>query len=96
MNTITPDVKANKSSNVGIYAYYDTKALRFDIPFFAQNDLGAKRQYELQTSQDGTILNKFKQDFDLYRLGWYDQTTAKIEDDFEEIVVGKNLFKKDE
>lgn len=55
----------------GIYAFYDKKADRFDVPFFAHDDLSAKRHFYI-VSEGNDVIKNFLTDFDLYRIGIYD------------------------
>ena len=59
-----------------MYAYYDKKNKSYDTPFFTFNDLFAQRKYQMDTKQEGSILKEFKEDFELYRLGFFDKLTG--------------------
>ena len=63
-----------KAEQVNIYAYYDKKSDKYDIPFFAKDDIQAMRKFKLDTiANDGqSIIGQFKDDFRLYRIGMYD------------------------
>ena len=55
-----------------VYAVYDKKANKYDIPFFAASDLFARRRFLLMANDQGTILNQFLKDFDLHLVGSFD------------------------
>lgn len=55
--------------NLGIYAIYDYEGDRFDTPYFAVNDLFAKRRFELMCAEDKSILAKWPEQFSLWKLG---------------------------
>lgn len=86
----------NDSSKIGMYAFYDLKAKRFDTPFFCQNDMFAGRHYRMVVDSKDTMLNKFSDDFDVYRLGFIDYNTGLYIQKQELIIVGKNRNLMDE
>ncbi len=86
---------ANNSNNIGIYAFHDIKAKRFDTPFYCQNDMFAGRHYKMLIDKEGTMLNKFKTEFNVYRLGWFDSISGEFTDNRELIIEGKNLIQEE-
>ncbi len=86
----------NDSNKVGMYSFYDTKAKRYDTPFFCQNDMFAGRHYKMVTDNKQTMVNKFKKDFNVDRLGWFDQVTGTFTHDKENIITGKNIVKNEQ
>ena len=54
-----------------IYAIWDREAKHFDTPFFAVNNIFAKRRFALMIN-DNKVLKKWPQQFDLWYLGSVD------------------------
>lgn len=75
MTEINKDLKKevceNSSDFIGCYSFYDKKAQRYDTPFYAQNDLFAKRHFIMARDREGTMLNKFQSEFELHRFGYF-------------------------
>lgn len=66
------------SEKIGIYTIYDEKSERYDTPFFALNDIHAKRRFIQLCQKDDTMLKTFKQDFKLFEIGTFDVLTSEI------------------
>ncbi|WNK14699.1 MAG: nonstructural protein [Microvirus sp.] len=62
--------------NLNIYSVYDTKAQKYGVPFFLQNDLIAARSFTRAVNDPSTDLCAFPQDFTLYNVGEFDDGTA--------------------
>ena len=61
-----------------IYSVYDTKAEAFGQPFFMQADGIAVRAFaEACKNPEGEFI-KYPNDFTLYQIGMYDDSTASI------------------
>lgn len=86
----------NASEMIGMYAFYDTKSNRYDTPFFCQNDLFAGRHYKMVVDRHDTMINTFKRDFEVHRLGFFDVFMGNFVDFHEIIIDGKKLYKEDE
>ena len=74
---ITPEMieeSQKQSEIIGVYAYYDKKSEKFDIPFFAKDDVNAKRKFHLDVTANGgqSVIGQFKKEFILYKLCTYD------------------------
>jgi hypothetical protein len=65
----------NDSLLIGMYAFYDTKAKKYDTPFFCQSDLFAKRHYTLVLDRS-EMIKEFQDDFEVHRIGFFDLETA--------------------
>lgn len=82
---------------ISIYAYYDKKSDKYDIPFFAKDDIQAMRKFKLDTiaNEGQTIIGQFKDDFKLYCIGLYDVRTGMLSevDGFDQRIVmhGKDI-----
>lgn len=67
--------------NLKIYAVFDSKAAFFGTPYFDQNDGSAIRNFS-DAVNDGSnpnnMWNKHPEDFSLYFLGEYENTTGEI------------------
>jgi hypothetical protein len=79
----------NDSHTVAMYSFFDQKSSTYDTPFFCQNDMFAGRHYVMATDKKGTMLNTFKKDFDLIRLGFFNHKTGEFTEYYEVIVSGK-------
>lgn len=86
----------NDSETIGMYAFYDLKSKRYDTPFFAQSDLFAGRHYKMVVEKPGTMINQFRDDFDLHRIGFYDLEDGTIVEFRECIITGKLANKPQE
>lgn len=62
-----------------IYSVYDSKAKLFIIPFFLHNDDLAIRIFKECANSDQHMFGKHPADFVLYKVGTFDDNTAKIE-----------------
>lgn len=60
------------------YSFFDKEGERWDTPFFALTDLMAERNFRLKIAEKGTILNMFKDKFELYCICEFDVLTGKI------------------
>lgn len=82
--------------NIGIYAIRDRKAEKFDVPFFAANDLFAERKFTLMVKDKGSIVNQWKNEFELKRLGWLNVMTGEIQVDNHIVIEGVQIDTKEE
>lgn len=77
---------------LNVYCLYDTASSEFGLPFFAFNELVAKRQSCITLS---SLPLDFWNDFQLYILGTYDRSEGQIyrlEDDLDnDLVYGHYL-----
>jgi len=85
--------KENEFEWVDIFAIYDKKGKKFDIPFFAHNALFAKRKFMLMADEQG-ILQKFLEDFELVQIGQFNIINGHIQALTEVIIEGKNIRKE--
>lgn len=72
------DVHITDHERIPIYAIHDDEANVFDIPFFARNDLFAKRKFIMDCQKEGTLLNTFKSSFSLHFIGEFNKGTGEI------------------
>ena len=77
----------NDPNFIGVYSIYDTKGDRFDTPFHCMNNLFALRHYEMQITKEGSMLQKYADDFQLFRTGWFNLTTGLFEYDLEQLYI---------
>lgn len=63
---------------LGIYAVFDSKAETFCRPFTQANDAVAKRAFLAAAQEQGNEVNKYPEDYFLYKLGSYDDETGEI------------------
>lgn len=92
----TVEELSNNSDTIAMYAFYDTKAGRYDTPFFCQNDLFAGRHYKMVVEKEGTMINKFKREFDVHRIGFYHLLQGAFTETPEVIIEGKKVYKEEE
>ena len=85
----------NNSDILGMYSFYDTKADRYDTPFFCQNDMFANRHYRMISDKKETMINKFKREFNLVRLGYYHMEAGEFIEFPETLIEGKHLPKEE-
>lgn len=62
------------------YSIYDKKSKKFDVPFFANSDVFARRHFIMISEKKGTMLNRFVEDYDLYKIGSFCLDDGKILD----------------
>lgn len=72
------------------YSIYDKKGEVWDIPFFARGDLFAKRKFKIDcTDISLPFISKFKDDFELYRVGFFNSTTGVVKSIKEPVIIIK-------
>lgn len=63
---------------VNMYVIFDTKAKFYNKPFYLQNDNVALRAFTDLANDETTDVFKHPTDFQLYKVGTYDDVTATI------------------
>ena len=63
---------------LNVYTIKDIKAETFGNPFYSANDQTAKRSLEQASNDSNTTISQYPEDFVLYRLGSWDDSTATI------------------
>jgi len=86
----------NAPNYIGMFCFFDKKAKRNDVPFFCKTDLNAKRHFIMMIRKEGTMLNSFKNEFDLIRLGYFDNLTQEYIPFTEKISSGEEIAYKEE
>ena len=78
-----------------MYAIKDIKAGKFASPFYAPNDELAKRMLHntVNTEEDNNFLNKYAEDYQMFRLGTYSEEDGTIESEVE-FLCNASEFKK--
>lgn len=61
-----------------IFTVYDSKAAAYLLPFYSENQQTAIRSFEGAVNDPDHQFNKFPQDFNLFELGSWNQSTAKF------------------
>ena len=74
---------------VGMYTFYDRKAKRYQTPFFAISDLFAKRHYSQLRETEG-LIKSFPKDFDLIRIGYFNNEFAYLDPYDQTLINGKS------
>lgn len=84
------------NSKIAMYTIYDKKGKRYDTPFFAFSDVHAKRQFIMMVEGTGMIA-QFKDDFELYKLLYFDIPLGDIELLRKELIMtGTEYIKKED
>jgi hypothetical protein len=90
---ITIENKMDRNNNpelVSLYAIYDKKGERFDIPFIVSNDLFAKRRFLMMKDNEESPLKRWPEDFDLVFVAAFNVLTAEVVDnELQTLIVGK-------
>ena len=80
-----------------IYAIKDLNADYFMQPMFMRTDAEAKRAFEVAVKNPDSFLHEFPNQFDLYRLAKYDDSTGKIVcESIKWLCNGNDFARKDE
>lgn len=61
-----------------IFSVFDSKAAAFMKPFFAHNTAMAERAFSDEAATPGSPVAKHPEDYTLYHVGSFDDTTALI------------------
>lgn len=61
----------------GIYSIYDKKSEVYNDPFFAVNDLVAKRTFR-SIVNDKNAVNQFPDDFKMCKIGYFDSSLGLV------------------
>ena len=64
---------------INLYAVRDTKSMTFGRPFLLQNDEMAMRSFMSAVTGADEPMSEYPDDYTLYRIGEYDDTTGLIE-----------------
>lgn len=79
-----------------MYSVFDKQAKLFSLPFNEVNDSAAIRSFKLAISHDGTLLHDCPQDYDLYRVGSFDDENGEFTNDVSRLYNGFSEVKSDE
>ena len=85
--------RKNEFEYVKIFGLFDKKGKKFDIPFFAHNELFAKRKFIMMAKEE-SILKEFLHDFELAKIGEFNIVTGIITADYEIILEGNQIRKE--
>jgi len=61
-----------------MYCLRDNKAEAFHPPFYKHTHGEAERDFTTLTKDEKSMVNQYPDDFDLYYVGEYDQSTGKV------------------
>ena len=81
----------NQSDWLEIYAIYDKKSEAYDTPFFAHNEIFAKRRYILMAEEDRSPLRMWPNDFELHRVGRFNIKTACVIEENQLVLEGASV-----
>jgi hypothetical protein len=80
-----------------IFAIYDSKSEIYNKPFFAPTAGAAIRDFELAINNEDSMLAKYPDDYTLFEVGVYEDTTCEIRAYDAKISLGSaNEYKKQE
>ena len=65
--------------NLLVYSVRDAKAEVFNTPFFQKTHGEAERTFKQLANDDKSMVGKYPDDYDLYYIGKYDDSSGKIE-----------------
>ena len=80
-----PKEEFKVKQTVNMYSIKDNAAGTFGAPFVAPNDAMAKRMLQATMQQPKNQINAFAEDFELWKIGIYDEETAEIIKDIQKI-----------
>lgn len=66
-----------------IYSIYDKQSEIYGRPFYAVNDILAKRTFETIANNPESDIHKYPQDYKLVKLGHFDTKSGHIEKEYE-------------
>lgn len=66
------------ASIINMYAVLDKKSGKYDTPFFSHNDIMAERQFTMVVHDTESMFHKFKDDFELQRIGSFNLITGQF------------------
>lgn len=68
------------NKEIYVYAYQDLKSDVYDVPFFAKDDVHAKRKFYLDVNggNGNHILAQFTEDFRIMKIGMFDLKTGVV------------------
>lgn len=64
---------------VQAFSIYDRKAGFYAVPYFFPTIGQGTRAFRATAADESTILHKYPEDFELYRIATYDDSTGKFE-----------------
>ncbi len=76
-------LKVQRQEELQIFAIWDKKSEKYDTPFFAYNDIFAKRRFLIMQSEKKSPLAMWPEDFELHRIGNFNITDAGLKNDNE-------------
>jgi hypothetical protein len=74
-----------------IFAIYDSKAETYNNPYFALTTGAAIREFELAVQNNDSMLSKYPEDYTLFEIGTFDDSTAEIMPYAAHVSLGKAL-----
>lgn len=80
---------------INLYSVKDTKLGKFAQPFSAPNDDIAIRMLTSTVRASGNTINEFPEDYQLFKLGSYDEDTGKLASDVKFLVNAFELKTKE-
>lgn len=82
-----------KMQIIHMYSAYDLDSGRYDTPFFTLDEVRAKRHFLMQMMDDKTMMNKFKDRFNLLRIGYFILNDGSFISDHKIILRGQDVDK---
>lgn len=76
-----------RGSELGLFSVFDKISNIYDTPFFARDDVFAKRRFLMWCNEKESMLGQFHFDFELHRIGQFNTFDGKLEMCIEPIVI---------
>lgn len=64
---------------VGVYSVLDVGTSHYHSPYVARNDVEARRIFESLGSKGDSLLVKYPEDYQLFRIGSFDDSDGALE-----------------
>lgn len=72
-----------------VFSIYDIKTMIYHQPMFAINEHHAIRVIKLEFNKQGSMLNEYPEDFDIYLIGEFDDRKGTLEKNVPPLLVCK-------
>lgn len=76
---------------VNMYSIYDVKSECYDMPAFMRDDNAAERHFKMVVTNPDSMICKFKDEYEIYRLGQFDMNTGFFIQDIKLVLQGKQI-----
>lgn len=77
---------------LNLYSVWDKEGKRYDTPFLAFSDLFAKRKFIMFANDENSIFTKFKNAFELHKIGSFNVITGDLSACNDIIITGLQII----